>query len=597
MKRALSLTGIPVSPGVAVGRAVLWISREDAAPRRTVEPEEVPGEVERFRRAAEAAVAEIEETARKVSGSLGPEYAAIFQAHALFLKDRAFLEPVEGRIVREGINAEWAVAKATEALVAQFRKLPEEHFALRGTDLDDVARVVQTHLGDESGSRLRMEDLAGEALVLIADELTPSDAVRIPRDRVVGFATERGGATSHAAILARSFGLPAVVGVTRLLESVGDGDRVVLDGRDGVVWREPSEDVLSLFRDRREQEAAQERSLKERSVGGAAVTTDGTELAVRANIELVSEVADVAEYGADGVGLFRSEFLYLVAGELTFPDEAAQTAIYGEVLRRLSPRPVVIRTYDLGGKKGARQLVGTDEANPVLGLRGVRLCLARPEMFRTQLTALLAAAPAGNLRILVPMVSGVEEIRRVRAMFEEARAELLKRGVPVPPDVPLGAMIEVPSAAVTADLVAPEVDFMALGTNDLIQYTLAVDRANETVSDLFRPHHPAVLRLIGRVADAARAARRPLSICGEMAADPAFFLLLLGLGVREFSMGPRTVPVIKDFARRISVAEATRVAKAALSLSTPDEVAALLALEVRELLPSARRARVRAATA
>ena len=591
MKRALSLSGIPVSPGVAVGRAVLWLSREDTAPHRTLEPEEIPGEVERFRRAVESAVGEIQSTAAQVRERLGPEYAAIFQAHAMVLKDQAFVGPVEARILKEAVNAEWAVAETAEGLVGRFRDLPDEDLALRATDLDDVARIVRKYLGDESDSRLRMEDLAGEAIVLIADELTPSDAVRIPRDRVVGFATERGGATSHAAILARSFGIPAVVGVPRLLEAVGEDDRVIVDGRDGIVWREPSEEILGLFRDRRAEEALREKSLKERSVSGAATTTDGVEIAVCANIELTSEVADVLEYGADGVGLFRSEFLYLAAGGHHFPNAASQAAIYTDVLRRLAPRPVVIRTYDLGGKKGARQLVGTDELNPVLGLRGVRLCLARPEMFRTQLTALLTAAAAGNLRILVPMVSGVEEIRRVRAMLNEARAELAEQGLPVPDRVPLGAMIEVPSAALTADLLAPEVDFMSLGTNDLIQYTLAVDRANETVSDLFRPEHPAVLRLIARVADAARAARKPLSVCGEMAADPNLFLLLLGLGIREFSMGPRTVPVIKELARDVSVSEASRVAKAALSLSTPDEVGALLALEMRDLLPAARRPR------
>ena len=591
MKRALSLSGIPVSPGVAVGRAVLWLSREDTAPHRTLEPEEIPGEVERFRRAVESAVGEIQSTAAQVRERLGPEYAAIFQAHAMVLKDQAFVGPVEARILKEAVNAEWAVAETAEGLVGRFRDLPDEDLALRATDLDDVARIVRKYLGDESDSRLRMEDLAGEAIVLIADELTPSDAVRIPRDRVVGFATERGGATSHAAILARSFGIPAVVGVPRLLEAVGEDDRVIVDGRDGIVWREPSEEILGLFRDRRAEEALREKSLKERSVSGAATTTDGVEIAVCANIELTSEVADVLEYGADGVGLFRSEFLYLAAGGHHFPNAASQAAIYTDVLRRLAPRPVVIRTYDLGGKKGARQLVGADELNPVLGLRGVRLCLARPEMFRTQLTALLTAAAAGNLRILVPMVSGVEEIRRVRAMLNEARAELAEQGLPVPDRVPLGAMIEVPSAALTADLLAPEVDFMSLGTNDLIQYTLAVDRANETVSDLFRPEHPAVLRLIARVADAARAARKPLNVCGEMAADPNLFLLLLGLGIREFSMGPRTVPVIKELAREVSVSEASRVAKAALSLSTPDEVGALLALEMRDLLPAARRPR------
>jgi phosphotransferase system enzyme I (PtsI) len=583
VKRQLSLTGIPVSPGVAVGRAVLWVSREDSSPKRTLEPEEIEPEIERFRRAAEAAVREIESTARHVKESLGAEYAGIFQAHALFLKDRTFLGPIERRIAHEKVNAEWAVAETTSDLSARFRSLPDEDFAHHGADIDDVARILKKHLGGEEYSRLRMEDLTGEAIVLVADEITPSDAVHIPRDRVVGFVTERGGRTSHAAILARSFGIPAVVGVPQLLAEIGEGDRVVVDGRDGLVWREPSESVVAFFRERRDQEARHEKSLKERSHDRITRTQDGAEVFVRANIGLLNEIRDVLEYGADGVGLFRSEFLYLSKEGDEFPSEAEQSLAYREVLEGLAPRPVVIRTYDLGGKKGAHHLVGYDEVNPVLGLRGVRLCFARPEMFSTQLRALLAAAGSGNLRLLVPMVSGVEEIRRVRILLKKAREDVLERGIAVPDDIPLGAMIEVPSAAMTADLLAPEVDFLSLGTNDLIQYTLAVDRANETVSDLFRPTHPAVLRLVARVADAARIAEKPLSVCGEMAADPALVLLFLGLGIREFSMGPRTVPVVKEFLRGVSTRDAERVACAALSLSTADEVSSFLAQELRDL--------------
>ncbi|HEX5854611.1 MAG TPA: phosphoenolpyruvate--protein phosphotransferase [Thermoanaerobaculia bacterium] len=583
MKRSLSLTGIPVSPGVAVGRAVLWVSREDSSPKRTLEPEEIEPEIERFRRAAEAAVEEIESTARQVKERLGSEYAGIFHAHALFLKDRSYLGPIERRIAHDKVNAEWAVAGVTSDLMARFRSLPDENFAHNSVDIDDVARTLKKHLGGEENSRLRMEDLTGEAIVLVADELTPSDAVRIPRDRVVAFVTERGGRTSHAAILARSFGLPAVVGIPRLLAEVGEGDRIVVDGRDGLVWREPSEDVVALFRVRRDQEARHEKSLRERSHGGITRTLDGAEVAVRANIELASEIGDVLEYGADGVGLFRSEFLYLSKEGVEFPSEEEQSVAYREILERLAPRPVVIRTYDLGGKKGARHLLGSDETNPVLGLRGVRLCFARPEMFSTQLRALLAAAGSGNLRLLVPMVSGVEEIRQVRTLLRKAREDVLERGISVPDDIPLGAMIEVPSAAMTADLLAPEVDFLALGTNDLIQYALAVDRANETVSALFRPTHPAVLRLVARVAEAALAAQKPLAVCGEMAADPALVILFLGFGIREFSMGARTVPVIKEFLRGVSTQDAARVARAALSLSTADEVSSFLAQELSGL--------------
>lgn len=583
MKRSLSLSGIAVSPGIAVGRAAVWLVRADSSPRRDLDSEEVPTELERLRLAVESAIREIGEMAGQVEERLGKEYAAIFQAHALFLRDPSFLGPIEKKVRVERVNAEWAVEVVADALAARLRDLPDKDLALRASDLDDVAAILRRSLGEGEAAVDRLASLTGDSCVLVADELTPSDAVRIPRDKVVAFVTERGGKTSHAAILARSFGIPAVVAIPKLLASIGDGDRLIVDGREGVVWREPSEDVLALFRERQGRDATRERSLKERSLSGSTRTRDGEEVSIRANIELAREVPDVFEYGADGVGLFRSEFLYLSVAGMEFPDEATQAAIYREVVSQLAPRPVVIRTYDLGGKKGARHLSGAEE-NPVLGLRGVRLCFSHPEMFRTQLRALLSVASEGDLRILVPMVAGVEDVRRVRAFVEEAREELLERGVAVPHSVPIGAMIEVPSAALTADLIAPEVDFLSLGTNDLTQYTLAADRANEAVSDIFRPHHPAILRLVARVQEAARAAGKPLAVCGEMAADPALFLLLLGLGIREFSMGPRSIPLLKDVARCASAADAARMARAALSLSTPDDVAALLAREAEALL-------------
>ncbi len=583
MKRSLSLSGIPVSPGIAVGRAAVWLVRADSSPRRDLDSEEVPTELERLRLAVESAILEIGEMAGQVEERLGKEYAAIFQAHALFLRDPSFLGPIEKKIRVERVNAEWAVEVVADALAARLRDLPDQDLALRASDLDDVAAILRRSLGEGEAAVDRLASLTGDSCVLVADELTPSDAVRIPPDKVVAFVTERGGKTSHAAILARSFGIPAVVAIPKLLASIGDGDRLIVDGREGVVWREPSEDVLALFRERQGRDATRERSLKERSLSGLTRTRDGQEISIRANIELAREVPDVFEYGADGVGLFRSEFLYLSGAGMEFPDEATQAAIYRDVVARLAPRPVVIRTYDLGGKKGARHLSGAEE-NPVLGLRGVRLCFSHPEMFRTQLRALLSVASEGDLRILVPMVAGVEDVRRVRTFVEEARQELLERGIAVPHSVPIGAMIEVPSAALTADLIAPEVDFLSLGTNDLTQYTLAADRANEAVSDIFRPHHPAILRLVARVQEAARAAGKPLAVCGEMAADPALFLLLLGLGIREFSMGPRSIPLLKDVARCASAADASRMARAALSLSTPDDVAALLAREAETLL-------------
>ena len=424
MKRSLSLSGIPVSPGIAVGRAAVWLVRSDSSPRRDLDSEEVPTELERLRLAVESAIREIGEMAGQVEERLGKEYAAIFQAHALFLRDPSFLGPIEKKIRIERVNAEWAVEVVADALAARLRDLPDQDLALRASDLDDVAAILRRSLGEGEAAVDRLASLTGDSCVLVADELTPSDAVRIPRDKVVAFVTERGGKTSHAAILARSFGLPAVVAIPKLLASIGDGDRLIVDGREGVVWREPSEDVLALFRERQGRDATREHSLKERSLSGLTRTRDGEEVSIRANIELAREVPDVFEYGADGVGLFRSEFLYLSGAGMEFPDEATQAAIYRDVVAQLAPRPVVIRTYDLGGKKGARHLSGAEE-NPVLGLRGVRLCFSHPEMFRTQLRALLSVASEGDLRILVPMVAGVEDIRRVRTFVEEAR-----RGAP-----------------------------------------------------------------------------------------------------------------------------------------------------------------------
>ena len=572
-----------MSPGVAVGRAVLWVSREDSSPKRALEPEEIEPEIERFRRAAESAAHEIESTARHVKESLGAEYAGIFQAHALFLKDRTFLGPIERRIAHEKVNAEWAVTETTADLSARFRSLPDEDFAHHGADIDDVARILKKHLGGEEYSRLRMEDLVGEAIVLVADELTPSDAVRIPRDRVVGFVTERGGRTSHAAILARSFGIPAVVGVPQLLAEVGGGRprRGRRSGRTRLA-RAVRERCRALPR------APRPGSAPRGVAQGAQSRPHHPHARRRRGFRAREHRAPERDPRRPGIrggrgGPVPVGVLSTFPEGDEFPSEEEQSLAYREVLEGLAPRPVVIRTYDLGGKKGAHHLVGYDEVNPVLGLRGVRLCFARPEMFSTQLRALLAAAGSGNLRLLVPMVSGVEEIRRVRILLKKAREDVLERGIAVPDDIPLGAMIEVPSAAMTADLLAPEVDFLSLGTNDLIQYTLAVDRANETVSDLFRPTHPAVLRLVARVADAARTAQKPLSVCGEMAADPALVLLFLGLGIREFSMGPRTVPVLKEFLRGVSTRDAERVAQAALSMSTADEVSSFLAQELRDL--------------
>ncbi len=361
MKRSLSLSGIPVSPGIAVGRAAVWLVRADSSPRRDLDSEEVPTELERLRLAVESAIREIGEMAGQVEERLGKEYAAIFQAHALFLRDPSFLGPIEKKIRVERVNAEWAVEVVADALAARLRDLPDQDLALRASDLDDVAAILRRSLGEGEAAVDRLASLTGDSCVLVADELTPSDAVRIPRDKVVAFVTERGGKTSHAAILARSFGLPAVVAIPKLLASIGDGDRLIVDGREGVVWREPSEDVLALFQERQGRDATRERSLKERSLSGLTRTRDGQEVSIRANIELAREVPDVFEYGADGVGLFRSEFLYLSGAGMEFPGRGHPGGHLPG--RRLAARAPARRHPDLRPR-------GQEGGPPPLGRRG-----------------------------------------------------------------------------------------------------------------------------------------------------------------------------------------------------------------------------------
>ena len=561
------LAGMGVSDGIAFGRAVCISTRLSEVFRFTVPEDAVDGEVERLHAALRHAQAELERIQTRAAQSVGDEVAAIFDAHMLLLADRTFLGRIEQRIRSTRVNAEWAIRRTAEEIDERFASIDDAYLRERSQDLTDVSHHLLRSL-----QGLAHHDLAelGDDVIIVADDLTPSDAVRLGREQVRGFVIESGGRTSHTTIIARSLHLPAVAGVEGVTHLSLDDAPLIVDGERGVVIVYPTPEVMEEYRlreeelERREQERLQTRSLK-------AVTRDGVEVLLMANIDLPEEAEEVRCFGAAGVGLYRSEFLYIEKSP-QLPSEEDHLEIYRRLAEAAAPHPAIIRTYDLGGRKLAREVMATHEDNPVLGLRGIRLTLARPDVFKTQLRGLFRAAVHGNIWVMLPLVSRLEEVHRFRAFADEVMEELEREGLPFRRDVPIGVMIEVPAAAVAADAFASEVDFFSIGTNDLIQYSLAVDRNNEHVADLYQPLHPAILRMLRFVVDSAREAGIEVSLCGEMAADPLHAPLLVGLGLRRLSLAPREIPEIKARIRELSAAELAAVANECLGYRTAAEV-------------------------
>jgi phosphoenolpyruvate-protein phosphotransferase (PTS system enzyme I) len=579
-----TLVGLAVSPGIAIGRPLVVENRPLPVIRVAIAPDQVDAEVARVREAARRAARHVEQLAIQAEAAVGAEYASIFEAHRLMLEDPTLLSGLEKVIRQECVNAEWALEDVTRRLLQQFDQLADVYLRERRVDLLDVASELQRALQGRTGPPLDLR--AGDHdTVLTADDIPPSQAVQLGSGSVLGFASEAGGTTSHTTIIAKSLGIPAVVGVVGLVATVAKASRVIVDGFEGHVIVDPDDALVQMYRTRAEEHHHRERELLGQS-SLPAVTTDGRKVTLLANIDMLHEVEGARAAGAEGIGLFRSEFLFLQASP-ELPDEEEQSRLYASLLAAF-PRhqPVTVRTFDLGGKKLARELLGNPEANPVLGLRGVRLCLQKPEFFQTQLRALLRAAgpDRDNLRIMVPMVGSIDEIRTVRVLLDRLRADLRSRGVGVPERVTLGAMVEVPAAALIAEHLAREVDFFAIGTNDLTQYTLAVDRANEQVADLYRPFHPGVLRLIERVITAGRRAGISVSLCGELAADPLAVPVLMGLGLDEFSMHAQAMPVARNLIRSLSFRDARRIAQKALTLATAKAVEEFLLERLSGLL-------------
>ncbi len=572
--------GIGVSPGIAVGKALVVESRRPRVKRESLDPGRIPLEISRLRQALEVSRRQIQEIQERIAKEVGPQYARIFDAHLLILEDRWLAEQAATLIQKQRVNAEFAVQEVLDPVRQALSRVEDGYLRERRTDVDDVGDRLVRNLMGQRGS-FHVEGMRGEAIVFARD-LSPSDTAQLHRDAVLGLATETGGRTSHSAIMARSLEIPAVVGVEQICAEVQNHETVILDGMEGVVILSPDVETLTRYHARKQQ--FEYVGLALHKLGGLpAETQDGYRVRVTANIEFPEELPAVRDHGAEGVGLYRTEFLYLNRPDL--PNEEEHFSVYCAVAAQMHPRPTVIRTLDFGGDKLASAIQLAAEENPSLGLRAIRLCLHRPDMFRAQLRAILRASAFGTLRIMYPMISGVAEIRAANAILEDVKAELRREGVAFDPEIQVGAMIEIPSAAMIADLLAREVDFFSVGTNDLIQYALAIDRINEQVAYLYEPLHPAVLRLIWSVVSAAHNEGIWISMCGEMAADPLHALFLVGLGFDELSMTPAAIPLMKRIIRSVTYGQAAEVAHRVFGCATASEVEGLLRQEMRARFP------------
>jgi phosphotransferase system enzyme I (PtsI) len=563
----LNLKGIGASPGVAVGHAFILDRKRVRTPKLRLAEAEVEPERMRMRTALELSDRQLAELKDQITRSEGHDHALILEAHRLMLHDPMLVDEVDKLIVEDRINAEWAVRRVARKLKHLFDNIPDEYFRERRSDVDYVAdRVVRNLMGQVVDEEV---EIPAEAIV-VAHDLSPSDAALMARSgRVAGFLTDLGGQTSHTAIVARARETPAVVGAGKASEQISPGDLVALDGSSGVILVNPTQDQLALFREaQRVQQASEVLALRTKDL--PATSTDGYRIRLNGNMEFLEEIPSLLAHGVEGIGLYRTEFMFL--DRKSVPTEEEHYRAYKQVLEAMGGRPVTIRTLDLGGDKVPSKTKHEKEPNPAMGLRAIRYCLAHRELFRTQLRALLRASAHGNLRLMFPLISGMSELREARAELEHCRTELSRAGVPMGKRFPVGIMVETPSAALIADRLAQEAEFFSVGTNDLIQYTLAIDRQNRDVAYLYKPLHLSVLRSIQNIVNAAKAANIPVSMCGEMAGDPIYSLVLLALGFDELSMTAGQIPVVKNILRTASRAEAQTLLNAAMELTTAEEI-------------------------
>jgi phosphotransferase system enzyme I (PtsI) len=555
----MEFTGISASPGIALGKALLFLEEKLTIPRYDVPVSQLEAEHARFLSALERAAVQVK------SLTAGRD-STLFEAQILLFDDPELKSRVKAGLHETGKNVEWILFTIVEQMSAKLATSADPYLRERTIDFRDAGnRIMNALLYRE---RVRLSEIS-ERVILVTHNLMPSDTLGLNRTFVLGIAADAGGKTSHTAILARSSEIPAVLGLSDITRHARNGDTLIVDGTRGLVIVDPDAATLALYEERKREWARQDEQLSSlRDL--PAETTDGKLLAIEANIETPDEVGSVLAHGADGIGLYRSEFLFIQPGR--FPSEEEQYRAYTAVLKAMGERSVTIRTLDLGGDKVMPGFSLSIENNPILGWRAIRFCLARPEIFRTQLRALLRASVHGSLRIMFPLISGAAELDRILAVLDEARAELTREGIAFRPDIPIGIMIEVPSAAVTSDILAAKADFFSIGTNDLIQYTLAVDRGNERVAYLYEPLHPGVLRLIKMTIDNAHARGIPVGMCGEMAGDPIATVVLLGLGLDSFSMGPIGIPLVKRIVRSVASMEAEAFVRSLASMGSGAEI-------------------------
>ncbi len=572
----MRLKGTPVSPGFATGSACTFVAQELAIPRYAVPEGERAAEAARLEAALAATTAELHAAKESLRGKVADDLLDLFDVHAVILQDPALLKTARDHIFAGGLNAEYALERAVQTVAAALLASGDTYFQERVVDLEDLHTRVQRHL---HGQPSVMAVPCGEARVVLATNLSPSETGNLHHASIAAFATEHGARTSHTAIIARSLEIPAVVGVAGLMAAAAADQRVIVDGVNGLVILDPTAEEEAEYASKAEAYREYRRRI-EAEGRREARTIDGHVIRARANIDLEDELHTAMAAGAEGVGLYRSEFLYLQCSP-NLPSEEEHAALYTRICEAMYPHRVTIRTLDLGGEKYFHTVLEPEGQNPVLGVRAVRFTLRHPDLFKTQLRGLLRASARKNLAIMFPLITTVDELRACLALLEECKSDLEAQGVTYDPEVPVGIMVEVPSCALTAEAFASEVSFFSIGTNDLIQYLMAIDRNNESVAGLYDPMHPAVLKCIGHVCEVARARGLRVSVCGEVASDPVMTPLLVGLGVTELSMAPAALLEVKAAVRNLSYEKCRRMARRALKAGTGPEVAEIVKSHAR----------------
>lgn len=562
------IKGIGASDGVAIAKAYLMIEPDLSFSEEKVT--DTAAEVEKFKAAVNQSKVELMQIRNNAEVALGADKAAIFDAHLLVLEDPELINPIEENIKNNQSNAAAALSEVATNFVTIFESMDNEYMRERAADIKDVSKRVLSHI---LGVTLPNPTLIDEPVVIIAEDLTPSDTAQLNKAFVQGFATNIGGRTSHSAIMSRSLEIPAVVGTKSITALVEQGDFVIVDGIEGEVILNPDEATITAYKQKQSQ-FIEEKELLKQLVNDKTVTSEGKHVELAANIGTPDDLTGVVNNGAEGIGLYRTEFLYM--GRDTMPSEDEQYEAYAKVLKEMKGKRVVVRTLDIGGDKELPYLNLPKEMNPFLGYRAIRLCLAQPEIFRPQLRALLRASVHGNLSIMFPMIATINEFREAKAILEDEKANLTKENIKFSDNIELGIMVEIPSTAAMADIFAKEVDFFSIGTNDLIQYTMAADRMSERVSYLYQPYNPAILRLVKQVIDASHKEGKWTGMCGEMAGDTTAIPLLLGLGLDEFSMSATSILRARRQIKNLSQVEMAKIAEQALNCSTQEEVISLV---------------------